>query len=80
MTCHDYFKSCFWLLVIIEHNMRVFSRFVINVFDVVEARIALKMFFFFGPKIEARCSYRIVLIKRKACSYLYYNTQITSHI
>ena len=54
------------LFVIIEHNLVVFSRFVLNVFEVVEARTVLKMFFFFGPIIEARCSYKINLITKKA--------------
>ena len=54
MTCHVYFKWAFFqLYVIIEHNLVVFIIFVLNVFEVVEAQL---------PKIETRCSYKIVLI------------------
>ena len=50
-----------------EHNLGGLSRFVLSLSVMVEARIVLKMFLF-GPKIEARCSYKIVIIK-KACMW-----------
>ena len=45
-------------MIIIEHNLGVLSRIVLNLFVVAEARVVL------GPNIEARCSYEIVLIKK----------------
>ena len=38
----------FWLFVIMEHNMGVLSRFVLNLFVVAEARVGFKMFFFWA--------------------------------
>ena len=66
MSC--LFQKYFWLFVIIEHNLVLFSIFVLSVFVIAEARVVLKMFLF-GPKIEARCSYKIVPIKKKRVKY-----------
>ena len=46
MSC--IYVKCFFfqLCVIIEHNINVFNRFVLIAFEVVEARIVLKMLFF----------------------------------
>ena len=64
MTWHVYFKCCFRLFVIIEQNLVLFSRFVVKLFVIAAARTILKMSYF-GPKIEARCSYKIVLLTKK---------------
>ena len=64
VTCHGFFSSVFFrLFVIIEHNLGVLSTIVLNLFVVAKARVVLKCSFF-GPNIEARCSYKIVLIKK----------------
>ena len=47
--------------VIFEHNVIIFSRFVLNLLVVAEALIVL-ICSYFGPKVEADCSYTIVLI------------------
>ena len=39
MTCHVCFKSCFWLFVIIEHNLGILTRFVLNLSVVAVAFI-----------------------------------------
>ena len=46
-------------IMIIEHNLGVLSRIVLNLFVVAEARVVL------GPNIEACCSYEIVLLKKR---------------
>ena len=48
VTCHVYFKCFFLLFMIIEHNLGVLSRFVLNWFVVAEARVVLKMFLFWA--------------------------------
>ena len=67
-----YFKYCFRLFVIIEHNRVVFSRF----FLICLRRPMLELFLtcsYFGPNIEARCSYKIVLIFKKKRVFLFEN-------
>ena len=64
MTCHVYCKCFLQLYVIFKHNFVVFSRFVLNLCVVPRLELFLKCSYF-GPKIEARCSYKIVLIKKK---------------
>ena len=43
MTCHVYFMCCFRFIVIIEHNLVIFSRVVLIFVVVAEARIVLKI-------------------------------------
>ena len=52
--------------VIFEHNFVIFSRFVLYLLVVAEALIVL-ICSYFGPKVEAHCSYKIVLIFKKTC-------------
>ena len=64
------------LYVRIEHNLVVFSRFV-HVFLVFLLLLRLELFLkcsYFGPNIEARCSYKIVLINKKECTAVTSNT------
>ena len=45
-----------------------FCRFVLNLIVLAEAELFLT-FSYFGPKIGARCSYKIVLINKKLVAY-----------
>ena len=60
-----FFSKCFVrLFVIIEHNLSVLSRIVINLFVVAEARVVLKMFLLWAK-------YRgfvVFLFKKKTCT------------
>ena len=49
MSC--LFQMLFWLFVIIEHTLGLFSRFVLNLLAVAEARIVLKIFLFWAKTL-----------------------------
>ena len=64
MTSHVYFKCFLWLFVIIEHIWV----FWVDLFLICLWLSMFEWFLkcsYFGPKVETRCSYKIVLITKK---------------